>query len=152
MNQRYQVTLNSGRDIYLEQLFQYRTYSGLSCGYPTPSHNKKVIQRALEYTKEKLWCQWGKPFLMMPNQTPIHLSDAERERYRMYTSEEPSKLPEIVCLAHFESYQPAQDKSAMGSALGVIWFQEGFGLPSNEIVEQMKSIDWDSFAFDHDGD
>lgn len=152
MSQRYQITLNSGRDIYLDQLYQYRTYAGLSVGYPIPSHNEEVIQTALEYTKEKLWCQWGKPFLMIPNQTPMNLSDAERDRYRMYTSEIPARLPEIACLAHFESYNPARDKNAMGSALGVVWFQDVFGLPSDEIVEQMKSIDWDGFAFDHDGD
>ncbi|MDD5227554.1 MAG: hypothetical protein PHN45_11160 [Methylococcales bacterium] len=152
MSQRYQITLNSGRDIYLDQLYQYRTYAGLSVGYPTPSHNEKVIQRALEYTKEKLWCQWGKPFLLIPTQTPIDLSDAERDRYLTYTSEMPSKLPEVVCLANFESFEPARDKAAMGSTLGIVWFQDGFGLPSDEIVEQIKSIDWDSSAFDHDGD
>ena len=152
MSSRYEVTLNSGRDIYLDQLFQYRTYSGLVEGLPTPNYNENLIQRALEYSKTKLWCQYANPFLIVPIQIPIDLSDKQKDKYFKFRLEMPSKLPEMVSLASFESYQPARDKNAMGSILGIVWFQDTFGLPTDEIVEQMKLIDWENLAYDHEGD
>ena len=69
MASRPEIRLDSGIEIRLDCLFQYRTYGGLLEGRPTRKLNAELIHRALEYPAEKLW-MGGTPHLLAPPEGP----------------------------------------------------------------------------------
>jgi len=146
--QQYSIRLNSGRDVFLYVLFQYPTYSGWMEGIPTASINEWLVQRALEYTKQKLW-DVVEPVLIPPKELPIELPEGANDLRRLYKNMRLVRIPAIACLATWDSYQPARDEGANFSCLNIVWFQEEFALPiAPEVVEQIKGVDWERHAED----
>lgn len=55
------------------------------------------------------------------------------------------RLPRVACLARFDSGElPGSDNSC--SSLVVAWFQGSFGLPAEDVLEEIGRIDWESEA------
>ena len=48
------LTLADGRNTRITQLFQFKTYSDLLMGTPTEASNRRLIERFLEYTRDKI--------------------------------------------------------------------------------------------------
>jgi hypothetical protein len=143
---RPEITLDSGIVVYLDCLFQYRTYSGLLEGLPTRRHNAERIERARRYAAEKLW-MGGTPLLLAPREVPMGIP---RERWFMRADEnEPVEIPPVASLATFESMTSARDPQADCSSLKVVWFQDEFGPPAGaDVLRQFRAIDWRALATD----
>ena len=136
------ISLHTGRKIFLEQLFQYRTYAGVLTGFPNAEINRSFIQRAIQYATQKIWIP-TEPYLLEPEVRAIPLP-AEIRAQLWY---EPQKLPDVVCLAQFHSPQPTSGSDEAYSFLTVVWFQDQFALPIDaSIKERLASIDWDTYA------
>ena len=147
MKDRYEIKLNCGRNIHLEVLFQYHTYSGLLEGLPTKQLNRDLVNRAQEYAKDKLWLGNVTPFLIQPLESPIPLPNGHRLREN--EANLPARIPSVACLAEFESYQPAKNPEDHCSYLGIVWFQNEFALPIDPTIEEtIRGIDWNAVASD----
>lgn len=146
------IILNSGRIIYLEELFQYYTYRGLLEGAPNKKLNSYLIEQSFKYAKEKLLFN-VEPILIPPQITSIDLSSDKMYFRREDFENEAEEMPKIVCLSSWNCYSPAQHKDYEGSFLKIIWFQNNFALPiDNLVAKQIKSIDWDKYAIDYGSD
>ncbi|MDD5272493.1 MAG: hypothetical protein PHU14_07215 [Methylovulum sp.] len=143
--------LNCGRHIHLEVLFQYYTYRGLIEGTPNKGMNRRLVNEAQEQAKDKLWLRNETPFLIQPLESPISLPKGYRYRLREDGENEPAKIPSIVCLATFQSQQPAKNPENHCSSLSIVWFQNEFALPIDPTIEEtIRGIDWNALANDWD--
>jgi hypothetical protein len=90
---RYRIPLNSGWEISLQELSQYRTHAGLLEGLPSASFNRDAVKKALQYAKEKLWND-VEPLLVPPKESAIrlpedllsHYSDLKGSERRLFVS------------------------------------------------------------------
>ncbi len=134
------IELQSGRSIRLQSLRQWETYAGLLEGLPTEQLNQGIVERIL--TDERERSPLGEPYLIPPRQTPIDHADE-------YPFGTPAALPEISCVANFESPEPARDPLQDYSVLTVIWFQDDFAFPIDpQVLEQIRALDWEQLAQD----
>lgn len=134
------LTLNSGQQIRLNQLLQYRTYAGMLLGLPNPMANEMIISSALKRAKELR--VGGKPYLIQPRVMAFAEWWLVRYGKRVENTDEPlpecAALPAITCIAEFE----AVDKL---SALTVVWYQNEFAPPiAAEIMSRIVAVQWDS--------
>ena len=135
------LTLNSGRVISLGVLCQDRTYEGHLAGYPHKRMNDETIERLLAKAP-KLTSDQGKPLLIDPV-----ISVRDRGARAIMGPEE--RLPEVACVARFDSNALAKIGSEPYSSLTIVWFQEAFGVPTDAtILEQIRAIDWEDRATD----
>jgi hypothetical protein len=147
-----EITLRSGRKITLERLVLSKTYAGLVEGYPNHDLNRRLIERVVDEERKKTNPR-HEPYVVPPVESPIPY----HRYHRTSTGSspklafgEPVSLPKILCIGRFES-GPAKDKSADGSVLSVLWFQNQFALPiETTIVERIQELDWDRLAVDYD--
>jgi hypothetical protein len=77
---------------------------------------------------------------------PISYGEGRPHRFGI-----PASLPAIVCVARLGSLEPARDPSRQCSGLGVVWLQPDFAFPIEpDVLEQLRSMDWDRHATDWD--
>lgn len=135
---RVSVGLVDGRQIHLDQIFQYHTYSGLLEGQPDPELNGKLIARAVEYCSSRLFSP-TRPFVVPPPRISLGSHNGKSEE----------RIPYIACLGHFTSYAPARDPHHDGSSLSVVWFQEHYAPPIDAVtLDQLKAVNWRDLAED----
>jgi hypothetical protein len=136
------LTLPSGRTINLLELQQSYTYEGLLEGLPTAEANRGLLGR-LPWKHR----HGGRPaHLIAPKEELLNYRDPSGEPYAFGT---PARLPPILCVARFESLQPAADQEAHASALAVVWFQNRFAFPIDEdVIKAIAAIDWEASAGD----
>lgn len=147
---KYSIKLSSGRDIYLEQLFQSYTYKGLLEGRPTKKINTYIILDCFKIANEKLSFD-VEPVLIAPEEFRIGISKNKILSKKEFLATDAEQLADIVCLSSWNSYESAQDEQKFGSFLKIIWFQNKFALPIDDlIIEQIKSVDWNKYAVDYD--
>jgi hypothetical protein len=140
----YELRLQDGRSILLEQLFQYHTYRGVLVGHPSSEDNKELIDAAVRHAEEKLWRD-GRPLLLEPVERAVQLPEATRGLYHY----RPMELPSVVCLAIFWSYATGRDPGEDYSYLKVVWFQDELALPVDPQVEEyLRGMDWNRLATD----
>jgi hypothetical protein len=145
-NQSVCIQLNTGRSIYLETIFQYKTYSGLMEGFPTKSTNAEIVNSAQLYAIEKLW-GGDSAYLIETKQVSMNIP---KERWFTPNDEdEPMKLPPICCLGSFYCSQPAQDTNAGFSTMKIVWFQDNFAMPiDTKVIVKIQDVDWNHHAID----
>jgi hypothetical protein len=137
------IALSSGRSIELTELRMSSTYGGMLEGYPCKPVNEMKI-RSLQRQAEQTF----------PS-TPVHLVSPSRE-YPDQTAGAfgpVEVLPSVACIGAFRSaaVAPGVDPVLHRSALTVIWFQTGLGVPSGEDADPMlRSIRWDELAQDYE--
>jgi hypothetical protein len=144
-----QMTLNSGRTITLEALTQEMTYAGLLEGMPDTESNDWQIRNLLR--KAETHCVRGaKPHLISPTRR-----NYLREPGDMYRAVEwfphrvPEWLPMVHCIGSFKSVITARDPSRDLSVLVVVWYQDEYALPIQQLAfGQLLSLDWESLATD----
>jgi hypothetical protein len=135
------LILNSGRKISLAMLRQNRTYEGHLAGYPHKRMNDDTIELLLAEAP-KLTLDQGKPLLIDP---VISVRDLGA---RAFMGPE-ERMPEVACVARFDSDALAKLGSEPYSSLTIVWFQEAFGVPTETtILEQIRAIDWENRATD----
>ena len=149
INNNYEITLNSGRNIILEELHQHLTYLGLLEGLPTKRINKDIISELKETANDKIWSS-TKPYIIKPEERIIELPDNRKEYYKLRGEEYiPVSLPKIISIGHFIS-GPISDEF-MFSNLTIIWFNEEWFDPiNNKILKKIKSINWDKYSIQGD--
>ena len=135
------IILDSGIQIVLYELVQNLTYEGLIEGIPT----KEMNARHIEFFIKKHSSSVKQPYLIEPVESPINIG-------RDYPLGEPAKIPEITCVASFESNYTEQQESILYRSIAkIIWFQEEFALPiERSIIDQIKSIDWPMISTEYE--
>jgi hypothetical protein len=82
------------------------------------------------------------PYLIPPIETPIEID-------RKYPFGTPASIPGITCIAQFDSFDPARDKSMDASTLPIVWFQSDFAFPiEDSILEHIRLLNWEKYASD----
>ena len=145
----YTITLNSSRNINLEETHQHLTYLGLLEGLPNKRINDSIMSEIHNIADDKIWTNTP-PYIIEPKLTSI---DLPRDRMEYYKSKgpdyEPIALPKIICMGHFSS--GAITEEYMFSSLTVVWFQKDWMMPiDGNILTQIKSLNWDELAVQGD--
>ena len=150
----FKIALNSNRVINLYEIHCSLTYSGLLEGLPNRKMNKDIILGLAEMANDKIYNPTN-PYLIEPEEKKIHVEGGSTKSYsdRMIKEHgddwELVQIPRIQCIASFES-EPITD-DYMGSNLTVAWFQKEYPMPINQdIINKIKSIDWDNKASSFD--
>lgn len=130
------TTLQSGRSISLREFHQFNIYAGMLAGIP--SNTVRFAAEALREAQRLL--SSSLPILMLQ---PL-FREFEYQRH----VEEPAALlqvlPPIASVAEFSSSALQSDPERSFSSLRVVWFQVGWGLPTDtHILEQLQAIDWE---------
>ncbi len=140
---KFRITLATGREVTLDALYQRETYAGLLEGYPTQALNDEVIDQDVESAGRRM--NVSHPAVLIQPAARVWRPPTEAE---LESAGHPI-LPAIVTYAVFESTATARDEGCASAAL-CVWYQEQWGLPSPEIVERIKRLEWDSLAVDFD--
>ena len=150
----FKIILNSNRIISLYEIHSSLTYSGLLEGLPDRKMNRDIISGLAEEANRKIY-NASKPYIIKPEELLIELEPGPRKSYRDRMVKEHGddwklmEIPRIECIASFES-KPISD-DYMGSNLTVVWFQDEYPMPINQdIINKIKSIDWDNKASSFD--
>ncbi len=144
------ITLRSGRLLWLRELRQWGIYEGVYAGIPTTQENQERIERIVAGERGK--ARGEEPYLIQPNERPAEPSEHWRDLPELSElSESWGHLPAMVCVGRFASFQPAKDPKRHASSLAIIWFQDEFAFPIDPAVrEQIRAIDWEKHATDFD--
>ena len=135
--------LDCGVTVQLDELVQWRTYSGWLAGYPTKEINQKKIERAKTTAAAKLSIH-SFVCLLTPQITQVVIGSPPGgvKKY--------PKLPNITCGAVLVS-DAARDAKKDFSALTLLWFQDEWALPINPVImKQVVNLDWLELATDYD--
>jgi len=136
--------LDTGRVIYLDELVQWRTYSGLIEGIPRKEMNDELIIKVDAYARNKI--SVSAPVLTLP---PVRETLSFSKNRPARHGREYERLPPITCAAAFESFQPAKNPEDWSSCLIIVWFQERWALPIAPcVVSQIRSLNWNQLARD----
>lgn len=149
-NAHREITLITGRRIFLDSLHQSLTYRGLLAGTPCADNNDDLINRTVQeaHTLFERFSLLIEPerrsFRREPGDMDQILGNVSGDRITEW-------LPEITSIGSFWSFQPARDQTKCQSFLTIIWFQPHFGLPDERFVkEKLCVIDWEAHAADFD--
>ncbi len=134
----HRIELRSGRTLRFEHYCQYRTYSGVLCGYPKRSDVRREIERHLRHAGAG--STGPQPVLLVPRMTAYAYPPEGG------IEDDPCEaLPPVTTVARFES-RPVGDGDA--SWVQVVWFQHAWGLPPAEVLDDLRVIDWERHATD----
>ncbi|QDU46033.1 hypothetical protein Mal52_45300 [Symmachiella dynata] len=154
------LTLDSGRDIVLEQLYQERTYRGLLEGTPNRVANDWGIEHNLSFAR-KLAGSIGDPYLIAPNRRDYVRVPGDMDRIREDIEKRigdweeglqqrlPEWIPFVCCIGCFASVKPARDSRKDCSSLTVVWYQDNFAMPIDPVIQnELRSLNWNEHATD----
>lgn len=140
---RVKFMLNDGREIWLAQIIQWRTYGCLLCGYPNRSSNEFHIDEA----KKRAFEHFGdsRPITFLEPEITVYDYPPPVQR-RLFKCE---ALPSVGSVAVFNSDATSRNEGCNSSAT-IVWFQPEWGLPDLNIQKQIAVLDWDQIASDWD--
>jgi hypothetical protein len=128
------LNLGSGNAIFLEQLFQGKSYAGLLEG----KRESIPIQRIIDGYQKYLRGIWG-------NRT-FHICLEHQSAVGPV-----SVLPPVLCCGDFVCYSPARDPNRAASHLVIMWFQDEFGSHlATDGLSQLRRVPWKEIAEDFD--
>lgn len=131
--------LADGEIVKIEELYQHHTYRGMLCGFPMDIDG--IFERAVDSAKARFPKLSAKSAVFTPvvsfgrTQSIDHESETRTVEWEM--------LPQVTTIAVL------QRTSSFDSVLA-IWFQDQMGLPSAEIIEQIKAIRWTQHFVNND--
>jgi hypothetical protein len=151
------IKLNSGREIALARIEQWRSYEGVLAGMPNSAMNGRIIDdarsRALQHC-----INGAAPYLVPPRMKPVERKRASAEYLRLtgFTAEQIAardqqmhyeQLPAVVCVAVFNSDGLNKPDAEPMSSLTLIWFQDEFALPVDAgVLAHIQALDWETLA------
>ena len=145
-----EITLQCGRDIILEDLWQQQTYAGLIEGIPFPKINDGNIQRAID-TAKKLCEINAKPYLIEPVRRDYLREPGDMKDVYAIGNRKPEWLPGVRCIGSFKSFPSVRNDEMYGSCLVIVWYQDDFGLlKDSNILSQISAINWNTVAANFD--
>ena len=141
----FEIEQISGRKIWLTQLHQYGTDGGRMAGIPQACD--RYIESALKMAVT--FCGEGEkaPVVLPPRliRLPIHTHPSMQEF--LDAGRPQAQLPGITSIGKFYSDSIAEE--ALVSIAVVIWYQDAFGLPTDEhVLAQLRELDWLAHAWD----
>lgn len=133
----YEVGVDAGRKVHLYRIYQTRSYEGALFGRPDRATNRRIIERALAFCRQRLGFR-GEPALI-----PVEPVGTRG------TADGDARLPDILCIGEFLWARPVRDPSHMFSSASFIWFQDHFAPPvAPEVLAEFREIDWNMVAED----
>lgn len=127
------IEQHDGRVLRLATFHQYPTHAGMLAGYPQVRNY--FIESTIEAAR-RLFGVAVNPVLLPPRL--VRLPDHRSLRPELPTA----RLPLVTSIGEFHS-TPIRDKKAHKSSGIVVWWQESFGLPTEEhILMQLRDLDW----------
>ena len=140
---QFEFSMNGGRKIWLFEIYQWRTYGGLLCGYPNKSVNEGKEEQARDIAKT----HFGKdyPITSLPPEITEHdfPPPGHKKYYRCLA------FPAITSAAVFNSTSTSRNGGGCSSAT-IVWYQDEWGPPSLKIQKEIAALDWDEIAYDWD--
>lgn len=140
------ITLFNGREIWLTEYSQHRTYEGLLEGYPCDSVNVGRLQSSCK--SALVWANrhhdlFERPCLIKPevHSHEIKLPDPRSDLgpCRAY--------PGVTTYAIFDSGTLTTDeKEEPFSSVLFVWLQDCWGLPSESSIAGIRGVDWDAYG------
>ena len=137
------LTLSDGRVLHLEQFQQSRTYLGLWEGTPWKEINDEFVARWLN--RARRYAVLGRePTLIEPVRRNYRHTPGDLDHYLVDEPDTPRELlPDVVCMASYNSDSIPADRPTMMSNGVIVWFQDDFGLPSEQFVrERLVPLKW----------
>lgn len=133
------ISLRDGRSISLVQIHQFASFAGWLEGMPHPYW---AFMNALDHAKSCFPSFSSTPAVLPPPRyAGTLLQNGEQNQW--------VTIPPLCSIALFTSGEPVRDMSSAFSDAVVIWFQDQFGLPTDErTIQQLAAIDWQSVAVD----
>lgn len=139
----WSITLQSGRSISLREFHQFNIYAGMLAGIP--SDTVRFAAEALKEAKRVV-----SPNLLTLMLQPL-FREFEYQRHRESPAAQLRALPPIASVAEFSSSAFESNPEQIVSSLTVIWFQEGWGLPTDQhVLGQLRAMDWEREAQGYD--
>jgi hypothetical protein len=133
----YEVGLDAGRKVHLYRIYQTRSYEGALFGRPDRATNRRIIERALAFCRQRLGFR-GAPVLI-----PVAPADTHG------AADGDACLPDILCIGEFLWARPVRDVSQMFSSASFVWFQDSFAPPiAPEVLAELRDVDWTAIAED----
>jgi hypothetical protein len=139
----------SGRKIWLVSLYHYYTSRGLLAGFPQAKDWN--VEHAVNAAER--YCGKGNApvAILRPRLTRLRIPERQGEPIWHGNPAYPlASLPPVTCIGEFWS-DTVRDKDAFLSSAIVIWYQEAYGLPTDEhILAGLRELDWAKHAWDWD--
>ena len=135
------IEQHAGRKLKLASFYQYPTYSGLLCGMPQARN--EYVEWALK-TARKIFGDEGDKLhaILRPRLIRLPPWDNAWEEFPE------ARLPLVTSIGEFNS-TPASNHAAFRSSAIAIWFQEHFGIPTDDhILTQLRNLEWAAHAWD----
>jgi len=134
------IELSSGREIFLNKIYQDYTYDGLLLGYPNREMNDRYVKNSIESAREMM--SSDATYLVSPPLIEVKIDERVKHHYK-----DAIRMPYITCYGQFESSKIKGDEYNDGSWLTIIWYQEEFAMPiDSSVIEHIKTIDWEEVA------
>jgi hypothetical protein len=148
MSDQSSILHDSGRLLFLDELWQYRTHRGLLMGQPTRELNQWEIAQTVQKARQR----YGTVALLQPVERVIEIPPDDPDFCELLAHVpklQPVGIPWTTCVGLFRSFPAARNLKECYSYLAVVWYQEQFALPiAGDILAQIKALDWDSLAED----
>ena len=145
IDEGFSITTVAGDTLYLDDIYQYRTYAGVLNGLPfdPASH----IEHDIEYVA-RIFPNHS----AVPHVVPPRMHRGRRIAKRASGEEEVEDwciLPRCTSFGRFNTSRLARNAGgdSDGSSVVLVWYQDKFGVPDDErTLQLMAELDWDEFA------
>ena len=151
----WKIQLDSGREVMLDSLHQFKTYAGVLCGLPTHTYyHEQQIVSVMEKAKRIFRCEERPPWILAPRMQRATVVNRGVDEIERRTGHRPPEqmvvdfLPPVGSIGLFSSPTPARNPDEVSSSMLVIWFQDMFGLPDARAGEQLHELPWEERAWD----
>ena len=137
----WELRLSEGREIFLTNIQQHRTYGGKLCGLPNDP--ERTVAGAIKASQE-----WDRNFHGAPVVIPAAIVSGTKPapkdpRFAQFGPTAWSMLPPVTTFARFSALTTARDDTEVYSSALVVWWQPQFGIPRDlDLLQRLRSIDW----------
>ena len=133
----FSINLGNGGHAWLDDLIQTRTYSGQLLGMPLSDPTREFLS-ALRAIGCHFQFYAAAPCILAPTMRRQKQDAKDQDPVRRF------RLPHLRSIALFTSADLVKEEAY--SSVAVIWYQDGFGLPDDHVVTQLRDIDWGAHA------
>lgn len=139
------IEQNDGRRMYPSSYRQFHIYSGILEGVP----NTRITQRTLEHLEKDLG-ERGSDYYILPCTPRTYMREPGDLDRLLADGIDVAILPLVCTIARFNSTGLEGSSSDMSSGLTLVWFQDDFGSPPENIIEQLRHVPWSERAIEWD--
>ena len=137
------INTATGDTLYLDHIFQYRTYAGVLNGIPFDPMSQ--IENDVQYVAEIFPRHSAPPYVVPPR---MHRGRRVTKREDFEYAEDWCILPRCTTFGCFDVSRkaPSADSESGGSSIVLVWYQDKFGLPEDaRTLQHIAELDFDGF-------